>query len=111
MKAWIKELPAEVLVCDTAGTIVEMNTAAAALFNEDGGSDLLGTNLLDCHPEPSRTKLVGMMDTQASNAYYNTEHGEKRFFFQSPWFRDGQYAGFIELSFPVPAEIKHFIRG
>ena len=111
MNDWVRELPAEVMVSDTQGTILEMNTEAKTLFAEDGGGGLLGTNVLACHPEPSRTKLEGMMERHLSNAYYNTEEGEKRFFYQSPWFKDGQYAGFVEFSFPVPDQIPHFIRG
>jgi hypothetical protein len=45
-----------------------------------------------------------------TNAYFNTENDEKRFFFQSPWYKDGQYAGLVEISFRVPEEIPHFIR-
>jgi transcriptional regulator with PAS, ATPase and Fis domain len=111
MSDWTGELEAEVMVVDRAGTILEMNEGAASLFEEDGGKHLLGSNVLDCHPEPARTKLAGMLEKQASNAYFNTENGEKRFFFQSPWFKDGQYAGFVEISFPVPDDIPHFIRG
>jgi transcriptional regulator with PAS, ATPase and Fis domain len=109
--AWVKEVPAEVMVCDPHGIILEMNAEADKIFEQDGGSDLLGTNVLDCHPEPSRTKLIGMMEKQLSNAYTSTENGEKRFFFQSPWTRDGQYAGFVEISFQVPEKILHFKRG
>jgi transcriptional regulator with PAS, ATPase and Fis domain len=109
--AWVREFPAEVMVCDTQGIVLEMNAAAAALFAEDGGYALIDSNLLDCHPEPARTKLLGMLATQSANAYYNTEAGEKRFFFQSPWYLDGQYAGFVELSFDVPEIIPHFKRG
>jgi hypothetical protein len=111
MNAWVMELPAEVMVCDITGTVLEMNLEAELLFAEDGGGGLLGKNVLDCHPEPSRLKLTGMMESQSPNAYYNTEAGEKRFFFQSPWFKNGQYAGFVELSFPAPDQIPHFIRG
>jgi hypothetical protein len=111
MNEWVKQLPAEITVCDDKGIILEMNTSAAELFQEDGGGNLLGTNLLDCHPEPSRTKLAGMLEKPASNAYFETEKGEKRFFFQSPWFKDGEYAGFVEISFPVSDQIPHFKRG
>ena len=109
--AWVKEFPAEVVVCDSAGIILDMNEEAESLFAEDGGRGLLTTNILDCHPEASRMKLEGMMEEQLSNAYYNTEGGVKRFFFQAPWFKDGKYAGFVEISFKVPDEIPHFLRG
>ncbi len=107
---WVRELPAEIMVCDTIGIIVEMNDEAGVLFEEDGGSGLLGSNVLDCHPEPSRAKLEGMLDRQTTNTYFNTENGGKRFFFQSPWYKGGHYAGFVEVSFEVPEEIPHFIR-
>ncbi len=111
MSDWVKELPAEVMVCNTDGTVLEMNAEAESLFAEDGGRGLLGSNVLDCHPEPSRSKLAGMLEKQLSNAYHETEDGEKRFFFQSPWYRDGKYSGFVEISFTVPEEIPHFVRG
>ncbi len=107
---WVKELPAEIMVCDSSGTILEMNAQAEALFAKDGGLGLLATNVLACHPDPSRGKLEAMLDKQTANSYFNTENGEKRFFFQSPWYTFGQYAGFVEISFVVPEEIPHFVR-
>jgi hypothetical protein len=107
---WVKELPAEVMVCDTGGTILEMNARAEALFAEDGRSDLLGANILGCHPEPALGKLEGMLEKPTANSYFHTENGEKRFFFQSPWYKDSQYAGLVEISFEVPEKIPHFIR-
>lgn len=107
---WVKELPAEIMVCDPGGIILEMNDQAGELFAKDGGFDLLGVNVLDCHPDPSRGKLENMLEKQTANAYFNTENGSKRFFFQSPWFEEGVYAGFVEFSFEVPKEIPRFIR-
>jgi transcriptional regulator with PAS, ATPase and Fis domain len=111
MNAWVKELPAEVMVCDTEGIILEMNASAETLLADDGGLSLLGSNVLDCHPEPSRTKLAELMEKQVGNVYYSTEDGKKRFVFQSPWTQDGRYAGFVEISFVVPDDIPHFVRG
>jgi hypothetical protein len=107
---WVKELPAEVMVCDPNGIILEMNDHAGVLFASDGGTSLLGANVLDCHPDPSLTRLKGMLADQSANCYFNTEAGEKRFFFQSPWYQDGRYSGFVEISFTVPESIPHFIR-
>ena len=59
---WVKELPAEIMVCDTGGIIFEMNAQAGTLFAEDGGRDLLGTHVLDCHPDPALGKLEGMLE-------------------------------------------------
>jgi hypothetical protein len=109
---WVKELPAEIMVCDPGGIVLEMNTQAEALFRKDGGRGLLSSNVLDCHPQPAFGKLESMLDNQTANSYFNTENGEKRFFFQSPWYKDGQYAGFVEISFGVPPSgvLPHFVR-
>jgi PAS domain-containing protein len=108
--AWVDGLPAEVMVCDASGLILEMNAAADALFDKDGGHELVGANVLDCHPDPALGKLEGMLAGQAANSFFNTENGEKRFFFQSPWYLQGCYAGFVEISFEVPETIPHFVR-
>ena len=111
MNTWEKELPAEVMVCDSGGIILAMNDEAETLFAEDGGRSLLGTNALDCHPESARARMEEMLEKHASNAYYSTEKGEKRFFFQAPWYDKGRFAGLVEISFQVPDELPHFIRG
>jgi hypothetical protein len=108
---WVQEFPAEIMVCDTGGIIHEMNAEAETLFSKDGGLALLGSDVKECHSSPSREKLEHMMEKQASNTYFSTEAGQKRFFFQSPWVQQGQYAGFMEISFEVPEEIPHFVRG
>ncbi|WP_345324678.1 hypothetical protein [Candidatus Villigracilis proximus] len=53
---WIKEFPAAITVCDTEGIILEMNDKAAKTFEKDGGYKLVGSNMLDCHPDPAREK-------------------------------------------------------
>ena len=54
---WINDFSGAVTVCDTEGRILEMNEKSREVFAADGGAALVGTNVLDCHPEPSRTKL------------------------------------------------------
>jgi len=107
---WIKEFPGSVTVCDTEGIIIEMNDNAARTFEKDGGRNLLGTNLLDCHPEPSRTKLQNLLTTQSSNVYTIEKNGIKKLIYQSPWYRDGKFSGLVELSLEIPFEMPHFIR-
>jgi len=46
------------------GIILEMNDKAIDSFKEDGGEKLIGTNLLNCHPEPARSQLEEMLRTQ-----------------------------------------------
>jgi hypothetical protein len=108
--SWVQDLPAEITVCDASGVLIEMNAQAELIFKDDGGGSLLGTDALACHPEPSRTKFAGMLEVQNPNAYLNTEKGEKRFFFQSPWYIAGRFAGFVEISFEVPGEIPQLVK-
>ena len=109
--AWVHEFPGAVTVCDRAGVIVEMNARAIATFAADGGAALIGTNVLDCHPEPSRTQLAGLLATGARNVYTIEKAGVKKLIYQAPWTRDGVFAGLVELSLEIPFELPHFVRG
>ena len=109
--AWVKEFPGAVTVCDGDGIIIEMNDRAAVTFAEDGGRALVGTSALDCHPERARAQLAGMLASGQANVYTIEKRGVKKLIYQSPWYRDGAYAGFVELSLEIPFELPHFVRG
>lgn len=108
--AWVEELPAAITVCDENGTIIQMNAMAIKAFEKDGGEKLIGTNVLDCHPEPARSKLRDIMDNRKKNIYTIEKAGKKKLIFQAPWYRDGQFAGVVEISFEVPITVPHFVR-
>jgi len=107
---WDKEFPGAVTVCDTEGKILRMNKRSIEVFAADGGAGLIGANVLDCHPEPSRSKLAGMMAGRKTNVYTIRKDGKKKLIYQAPWYRDGVYAGFVELSLEVPWDLPHFDR-
>jgi transcriptional regulator with PAS, ATPase and Fis domain len=107
---WIKSFPGAITVCDTKGIILEMNDTAIEVFKEDGGSRLIGSNLLDCHPEPARSQVETMLATQKPNQYTIEKKGIKKLIYQVPWFHHGTYSGFVELSLPIPFDMPHFIR-
>jgi PAS domain-containing protein len=107
---WIREFPAAITVCDRDGIILAMNDKSCATFAEEGGAALIGTNLLDCHPDPARTKVASLLSSGSPNVYTIEKGGIKKLIYQSPWYDNGTYAGFMELSLPIPAEIPHFIR-
>jgi hypothetical protein len=109
--AWVKEFPGAVTICAQDGTILEMNDRAAQTFKDDGGRDLVGKNLLDCHPEPSRQKVRQLLASRQKNVYTIEKKGVKKLIYQSPWYENGEYRGLVELSLELPAEIPHFIRG
>ena len=108
--SWIREFPTAITVCDTEGIIRAMNDRACVTFAEEGGADLIGTNLLDCHPEPARTKVVNLLKSGTANIYTIQKDGVKKLIYQSPWYEDGEYAGFVELSLPIPEQMPNFVR-
>jgi transcriptional regulator with PAS, ATPase and Fis domain len=107
---WVKEFGAGVTVCDTAGIILEMNDRAAQMFREQGGRSLIGSNVLDCHPEPARTKLEALMEKRQPSTYTTEKKGRRKLIHQAPWYRDGQYAGFVEIVLALPDAMPHFVR-
>jgi PAS domain-containing protein len=107
---WIQSFPAAITVCDVHGIILEMNDRAIEAFQEDGGAKLIGTNLLDCHPGPARAQVEDMLRSQRHNSYTIEKRGVKKLIYQSPWYDNGRYSGFVELSLPIPFDMPHFIR-
>lgn len=107
---WIKEFPGSIIVCDADGIILEMNEKAAKGYENEGGLKLIGSNLLDCHPTKARKKVEAMLVTREANIYTIEKKGIKKFVYQSPWYKDGQYAGIVELVLEIPFELPHFIR-
>jgi transcriptional regulator with PAS, ATPase and Fis domain len=108
--AWVKELGAAVIVCDEQGVIVEMNDRACVTYEKDGGRALVGKNLLDCHPEPARSKVVKLLESREPNAYTIEKNGVKKLIYQAPWFEGGEFRGLVELALPIPFEMPHFVR-
>lgn len=111
MHTWIKEFQGSVTVCDPSGIVLEMNDKAALTFASDGGYDLIGKNLLDCHPAPARAHLLDMMAHRQVNVYTIEKNGKKKFIYQTPWYENGEYRGFVELSMEIPLDMPHFVRG
>ncbi len=107
---WIKEFPAAITVCDADGCILDMNDRAARTFEKDGGYALIGKNLLDCHSDASRGKVQQLLASHEKNVYTIEKNGVKKLIYQTPWFKNGEYAGFVELSLEVPFEMPHFVR-
>lgn len=107
---WTREFPGAITLCDADGIILSMNDRAVATFGADGGAKLVGSNVLDCHPEPSRSKLAGMLQDKSSNLYTIEKAGKKKLIAQLPWFNEGEFAGIVELSLELPADMPHFNR-
>lgn len=109
--SWIKEFTGAITICDKNGIILEMNDQAVASFRDEGGIKLLGSNLLDCHPEPAGSKLLELMNKRQINVYTIERNHIKKLIYQTPWFRHGRYSGFMEISLVIPDSMSHFNRG
>ncbi|HNW99795.1 MAG TPA: PAS domain-containing protein [Candidatus Cloacimonadota bacterium] len=108
--SWFDNLPVAITVSDENGVIISMNDKAGKVFASDGGKALIGTNLMDCHNPHSRAIIKDMMETARTNAYTIEKKGIKKLIYQTPWFKDGQIAGLVEISMEIPLEMPHFIR-
>lgn len=107
---WTKEFPGDITICDATGVILEMNDGATGVFEKRGGRGLVGTNLLDCHPEPSRTKLQHLLESGKTNVYTIEKGGVKKLVYQAPWYEGGQYRGLVEIVLVLPDQLPHFVR-
>jgi transcriptional regulator with PAS, ATPase and Fis domain len=108
---WIEKLDGNVIVSDAKGRIIYMNEKALSHYEKDGGINLIGSDLLECHNESSRKKIMEIMTSGQKNVYTIEKKGKKKIIYQSPWFRNGEFMGIIEFSLEIPIEMPHFIRG
>jgi transcriptional regulator with PAS, ATPase and Fis domain len=107
---WIEQLDSNVMVCDAEGIIIYMNEAAIRNNAKDGGADLIGRNLMDCHNEESRRKLDEMMTIHQRNVYTIEKNGRKKLIYQTPWMDGEEFKGIVEISLEIPFEVPHFKR-
>jgi PAS domain-containing protein len=108
---WDEEAPVAITVTDADGVIVRMNARAREAFAQEGGGALVGRSVLDCHPEPARTRLAALLAERRANHYTISKRGQRKIIHQIPWYREGRYAGLVEVSVPIPDQLPHFDRG
>ena len=108
---WIEKLDGNVIVSDAEGKIIYMNEKALLHYEKDGGINLIGKDLLECHNESSRRKIMEIMTSGQKNVYTIEKKGKKKIIYQSPWFLNSEFRGIVEFSLEIPNEMPHFIRG
>jgi len=107
---WIEKLDGNVIVCDADGIIIYMNETAIRNYEKDGGAALIGRNLMDCHGEASRQKILEIMTTHRKNVYTIEKKGRKKIIYQTPWMEGSAFKGIVEFSLEIPFEMAHFKR-
>jgi hypothetical protein len=108
---WTTGAPMAITVTYTEGTILSMNDRAAEVFADDGGRALVGTDVMGCHNPASRAIITRILETGEPHIYTIEKKGKRKMIAQMRWMRDGAPGGLVELSFELPAEVPHFIRG
>lgn len=109
-KDYFEKADVAVTVCAKDGTILDMNEKSRKTFLKPGREQLIGKNVLDCHPEPTRSLLSDMLENPRTNVYTIEKEGLRKLIFQCPWYEGDEYAGFMELSMVLPEDIPHRIR-
>lgn len=99
-----------VTICAKDGTILDMNQKSRKTFLKPDRPEIIGQNVLDCHPEPARSLLADMLQNPRTNVYTVEKEGLKKLIFQCPWYDDGEYDGFMELSMVLPENMPHRVR-
>jgi DUF438 domain-containing protein len=107
---WAKEINVAITVSDHEGNIIDMNDKSAEVFSRYGGHALIGRKLNDCHSERSVDIMNEIIRSKSTNVYTIEKNGVKKLIYQCPWYKNGEYAGLLELSMVIPENLPHFIR-
>ena len=106
---YFKEVPFAVTISDKEGKIVEMNEKSVKTFVKDGKS-IIGNSLYDCHPGPAQEKLKALYEKHNVNAYTVEKNGIRKLIYQSPWFENDEFMGYVELSLELPEHLPNYVR-
>lgn len=109
-KSWFFTHPAEIIVCDSAGTILFMNQTAIHLYERDGGEDLIGKNVFEHHVEPVRSQVRAVVNSQRFTVYTTEKAGVKKLVTIAPWYEKQVYGGFILMVIDLPATVPNIVK-
>lgn len=106
---WADQVDYAVTIADKDCNIIYMNQRSRDTFCKNG-ENLIGKNLMDCHPEHAQKTIRHLLQNGGSNTYTITKNGVNKLIFQSAWKYKGEIAGLVETSMIIPADIRHFNR-
>lgn len=73
-KSIIDQDTAPIVICDLEHTVVYMNKVACDRYAKYGGAQLVGKNLLCCHNEVSKEKIINVLDWFKDSRLNNIVH-------------------------------------
>jgi PAS domain S-box-containing protein len=107
---WSEKLPAAITVSDENGTIVYMNNKSAETFANDGGRELIGKNLFECHNENSNNIIEKIISSRETNVYTIEKKGIKKLIYQAPVYDGDTFLGLTEISIELHENMPPFNR-
>ena len=107
---WIATYPAEIMVCDTIGTILEMSNVSINIYRREGGAKMIGRNVFDHHEEPARTQMMNVVNKRKHVIYTTEKDGLKKLVSIAPWMKEGEYAGFVLIVLDLPEKIPNIVK-
>lgn len=107
---WARELPFAVLLTDADGKLLYLNARAVVNFADEGGAELIGKNIFNCHPPAAQEKIRQLMTAHTTHVYTIEKNGINKLVYQCPWYRQGVFAGLVELSIELSEKMPHFSR-
>jgi hypothetical protein len=107
---WTDNLGLAITVCDKDGTVLAMNDKSKSTFAKDGGGALVGASLFACHGKASAELIRALIAEDRTNAYTIEKNGVRKLIYQTPWYENGEVAGLVELSLPIPESMPHHKR-
>jgi hypothetical protein len=107
---WVATYPAEIMVCDQDGTILEMSDVSIKIYEKEGGAKMIGQNVFDHHVEPAKSQIMNVVK-QKQHVMYTTEKGGlKKLVSIAPWYREGKYAGFSLIVLDLPENLPNIVK-
>jgi hypothetical protein len=107
---WIATYPAEIMVCDQDGTILEMSDVSIRIYEKEGGAEMIGQNVFAHHLEPAKSQMMNVVK-QKRHVIYTAEKGSlKKLVSVAPWYREGEYAGFALIVLDLPKKIPNILK-
>lgn len=103
LSAILDSLTSPILLADTQHVTRYMNAAAVAYY--EGGTDLIGRSLLDCHNEASRlvmSRILASMESDGLVEACITDGPEHKVFMRAVRDRTGRLLGYFERYQPDP---------
>ncbi len=74
---WIATYPAEIMVCDKNGIVLEMSDVAIKIYGQEGGAKMIGRNAFDHHKETARALYLRAGGLQGTGVHRAVASGRR----------------------------------